>query len=114
MNATSVNAPRGVSEFDYANLTAAPCEQIQAPRVAEAYASLECVAVDIRQLKGRDGALADAYMVIGEVVGVHIDETILVDGLIDITKSRPVTRLGYMDFATTTEVYQMFRPKWGE
>ena len=114
MNATSVNAPRGTSEFDYAGLTPVSCEKIKAPRVAEAYASLECVAVDIRQLTGRDGKPTDSYMVIGEVVGVHIDEYILVDGLIDITRSRPVSRLGYMDFATTDTVYELFRPKWGE
>lgn len=114
MNATSVNAPRGTSEFDYAGLTPAASQVIGAPRVAEAYASLECVAVEIRELTGRDGKPADTYMVIGEVVGVHIDETVLVDGLIDITKSRPVSRLGYMDFATTDTVYEMFRPKWGE
>jgi flavin reductase (DIM6/NTAB) family NADH-FMN oxidoreductase RutF len=51
-------------------------------------------------------------MVIGEVVGVHIDESVLTDGLFDIRKAKPVTRLGYMDYATTEDVYQMFRPKW--
>lgn len=114
MNATSVNSPRGVSEFDYAGLTPAACEMIKAPRVAEAYAALECVAVEVKRLTGKDGALADSYMVIGEIVGVHIDEVILVDGRIDITKSQPVSRLGYMDFATTDKVYEMFRPKWEE
>lgn len=114
MNATSVNSPRGVSEFDYAGLTPAACEMIKAPRVAEAYAALECVAVEVKRLTGKDGALADSYMVIGEIVGVHIDEVILVDGRIDITKSQPVSRLGYMDFAATDKVYEMFRPKWEE
>ncbi|MFK4825746.1 flavin reductase family protein [Paenochrobactrum sp. BZR 588] len=112
MNATSVNSPRGVSEFEYAGLTPASCEMIKAPRVAEAYAALECVAVEVKRLSGKDGALVESYMVIGEVVGVHIDEAILVDGLIDITKSQPVSRLGYMDFTTTDKVYEMFRPKW--
>lgn len=114
MNATSVNSPRGVSEFDYAGLTPAACEMIKAPRVAEAYAALECVAVEVKRLTDKDGALAESYMVIGEIVGVHIDEAILVDGRIDITKSQPVSRLGYMDFATTDKVYEMFRPKWEE
>ncbi len=112
MNATAVDAPRGVSEFDYAGLTAAPSQMIKAPRVQEAYASLECKAVDIRELSGLDGKPADTYMVIGEVVGIHIDEHVLVDGRIDITRSQPVSRLGYMDFATTDQVYEMFRPKW--
>ncbi|MDH7787586.1 flavin reductase (DIM6/NTAB) family NADH-FMN oxidoreductase RutF [Ochrobactrum sp. 19YEA23] len=112
MNASSVDAPRGTSEFDYAGLTRAPSNVIAAPRVKEAYASLECVAVDIRRLQDKEGKPTDNYMVIGEVVGVHIDESILTDGLVDIAKVKPVTRLGYMDYATTDSVYQMFRPKW--
>ncbi len=112
MNASSVNAPRGVSEFDYAGLTRAASKLIAAPRVKEAYAALECVAVEIKRLQDKEGRLTDNYMVIGEVVGVHIDEQVLTDGLIDIAKTRPVSRLGYMDFSTTESVYQMFRPKW--
>lgn len=112
MNATSVDAPRGQSEFEYAGLTPVICEVIKAPRVKEAYACLECVAVEVRQLSGKDGEKANSYMVIGEIVGVHIDDNIVKDGLIDIAQSRPVSRLGYMDFANIDTVYQMFRPKW--
>lgn len=112
MNATSVNAPRGVSEFEYSGLTPADCTLIAAPRVAEAHATLECVVTEIRQPKDRHGNPVTAIMVVGEVVGVHISDHILTDGLVDIAKSQPVSRLGYMDFATTSETYQMFRPKW--
>lgn len=112
MNASSVNAPRGVNEFDYAGLTRAPSRLIAAPRVKEAYAALECVAVEIKRLQDKEGRPTDSYMVIGEVVGVHIDEQVLTDGLVDISKAKPVARLGYMDYATTESVYQMFRPKW--
>lgn len=112
MNASSVNAPRGVSEFGYAGLTAAPSKLIAAPYVKEAYAALECVAVEVRRLQDKKGRATDNYMVIGEVVGVHLDERVLTDGLVDIKKAKPVTRLGYMDYATTENAYQMFRPKW--
>ncbi|MBB4094819.1 flavin reductase family protein [Ochrobactrum pecoris] len=112
MNASSVNAPRGISEFEYAGLTKAPSRLIAAPRVKEAYAALECVAVEVKRLRDKESRLTDNYMVIGEVVGVHIDEQVLTDGLVDISKARPVSRLGYMDFGTTESVYQMFRPKW--
>lgn len=112
MNASSVNAPRGVSEFDYAGLEAAPTKLIAAPRVRQAYATLECVAVEIKCLQDRQARPTTNYMVIGEVVGVHIDERILTDGLVDIKKVKPVSRLGYLDYATTESVYQMARPKW--
>lgn len=112
MNASSVDAPRGVSEFAYAGLTAAASRMIAAPRVGEAFASLECVLVEIKQLHDSRGERTNNYMVIGEVVGVHLDEAILSDGLVDISKARPVSRLGYMDYATVDTVYQMMRPRW--
>jgi flavin reductase (DIM6/NTAB) family NADH-FMN oxidoreductase RutF len=112
MNASSVNAPRSVSEFEYAGLGIAHSKVIAAPYVKEAYAALECVAVETKRLQDKEGRPTDNYMVIGEVVGVHIDESVLTDGLFDIRKAKPVTRLGYMDYATTEDVYQMFRPKW--
>jgi flavin reductase (DIM6/NTAB) family NADH-FMN oxidoreductase RutF len=46
------------------------------------------------------------------VAGVHINEAILTNGLVDMTKAQPVSRLGYMDFASVSETFQMFRPRW--
>ena len=66
--------------------------------MAEAFATLECVVTEIRKPKDRNGNPVASIMVIGEVVGVHISEDILTNGLVDITKSKPVSRLGYMDF----------------
>lgn len=112
MNISSIDAPRGTSEFEYSGLATAPGQLVEAPFVKEAYAALECEAVEIKQLRDRSDNLSENYMVIGEVVAVHLDENILTNGLVDIKKARPVSRLGYMDYATTEEVYQMFRPKW--
>lgn len=114
MNASSVAAPRGVSEFDYAGLTPAPCMLIGAPRVAEAYAALECVVTDLRVPMDRHGKPSGNFLVTGEVIGIHIDEAILTDGMIDVRKAQPVSRLGYMDYATVSDVYQMWRPRWEE
>ena len=52
-------------------------------------------------------------MVLGEVVGIHIDESCLTDGLVDATKMRPLARLGYQDYAVINEVFQLVRPKAG-
>jgi flavin reductase (DIM6/NTAB) family NADH-FMN oxidoreductase RutF len=112
MNATSVDAPRGVSEFEYAKLTAAPSRLVQAPRVAEAYAALECRVTQVLVPNTLDGSIADSIVVIGQVVGVHLDEAILTDGRVDVAKARPVCRLGYFDFAVVREVFEMRRPRW--
>lgn len=114
MNASAVDAPRGVSEFDYAGLTAVPSRLVNAPRVGEALAALECKVTDILEPKGLDGRPAGNVIVFGEVVGVHIDEKVLTDGLFDVVKAGTVARLGYMDYAAVTETFQMRRPRWQE
>ena len=114
MNKTAVNAPRGTSEFDYAGLTPAPCNLIGAPRVKEAYATLECVVTDIRIPNDRFGKATGNYLVTGEVIGTHIDEAILRDGLVDLTIAQPVSRLGYFDYSTVTALFQMRRPRWDD
>jgi flavin reductase (DIM6/NTAB) family NADH-FMN oxidoreductase RutF len=49
-------------------------------------------------------------MIIGQVVGIHIDDSVLTDGLIDMAKVRPIARLGYMDYTVVNEVFTMRRP----
>lgn len=112
MNRSSVNAPRGVSEFGYAGLTAAPSRLVAPPRVGEAPAALECKVTEIFRPKGLDGNQTDVFVVVGEVVGVHIDEAYLTDGLFDVVKAGNVSRLGYMDYSSISEIFSMRRPRW--
>ncbi|BCH25158.1 flavin reductase [Mesorhizobium sp. L-8-10] len=112
MNASSVDAPRGVDEFGYAGLTPAPSRLVAPPRVAEAPAALECKVTEIFRPKALDGSLSGSVVVAGEVVGVHIDDAMLTDGLFDAVKAGNVARLGYMDYASVTETFSMRRPRW--
>jgi flavin reductase (DIM6/NTAB) family NADH-FMN oxidoreductase RutF len=112
MNATSVDAPRGVNEFGYAGLTPAPSRLVAPPRVAEAHAALECKVTELFEPKGLDGRPAGVHVCAGEVVGVHIDEAVLTDGLFDNVKAGNVSRLGYFDFSAIAETFAMRRPKW--
>jgi flavin reductase (DIM6/NTAB) family NADH-FMN oxidoreductase RutF len=112
MNESSVDAPRGTSEFGYAGLEAAPCVLVKAPRVAGAPAALECRLTEIFEPKDRHGRPSGAVVVAGEVVGVHIDDAMLADGLFDVVKAGNVSRLGYFDFSTVTATFAMRRPRW--
>ncbi|WP_427023320.1 flavin reductase family protein [Aureimonas ureilytica] len=111
MNRSSAAAPRGVSEFEIAGLTEAPCRLVRAPRVAESPAALECKVTQSFRPMGLDGPSPSAFIVIGQVVGVHIDERVLRDGLFATDLAEPLTRLGYLDYAVTREVFTMRRPK---
>ncbi|MGE3304672.1 MAG: flavin reductase family protein [Rhizobiaceae bacterium] len=112
MNASAVDAPRGESEFGYAGLTPAPCNIVAAPRVAEAPAALECRLTDIQDPKGLDGRSAGVRVVMGEVVGIHIDDAMLSNGLFDVKKAGNVARLGYLDYVAVEQTFSMRRPRW--
>jgi flavin reductase (DIM6/NTAB) family NADH-FMN oxidoreductase RutF len=114
MNATSVNAPRGVSEFDYAGIEPAECQLIGVPYVKGAPAVLECRLTEIVEPRGLDGRSAGVFVVMGEVVGIHIDDAMLTDGLFDVKKAGNLARLGYMDYLSIDETFQMRRPEWEE
>ena len=49
-------------------------------------------------------------MVIGEVVGIHIDDAIIDDGMIDMAAYHPLARLGYMDYTAVENTFAMPRP----
>ncbi len=110
MNASSVAVPYGVDEFALAGLTAAMAELIDAPYVAEAFAVLECKVTEIRNPMTLSGAPAENFMVFGEVVGIHIDETIISDGRLDMARARPMGRMGYMDYSEASTVFELLRP----
>jgi flavin reductase (DIM6/NTAB) family NADH-FMN oxidoreductase RutF len=112
MVASSVDAPRGTSEFGYANLTPEPSVMVAAPRVREAVAALECKVTEIFTPKTFSGRATDAVVVAGEVVGVYIDDSMLTDGLFDVVKAGNAARLGYLDYLTVETVFPMRRPRW--
>lgn len=111
MNMTSVSAPRGESEFELAGLTPVRGRMVGAPFVAEAYAALECKVTEMFQPKALDGTLSNNFMVIGQVVAIHIREEAIRNGRFDMAKVRPVGRMGYMDYCESGDVFEMFRPK---
>lgn len=113
MNATSIDAPRGTSEFGHAGLTPAPSRLVSVPRVAEAHAALECRLTEVFVPKLLSGEPAGVWVVVGQVIGVHIDDAVLTDGLFDHVKAGNLARLGYMDYTSVTETFAMRRPRWG-
>jgi flavin reductase (DIM6/NTAB) family NADH-FMN oxidoreductase RutF len=111
MNVTSAAVPHETSEFDLADLTAAPSRLVKAPRVAQTPAALECRRLQIAELKDLDGAATGHFMVLGQVVAAHIDPTYLRDGLFDTAAAQPIGRCGYRgDYAEVDRLFEMVRP----
>ena len=111
MNASAAMVGPEVNEFDLAGLTEQPCQMIDAPCVAESPVVMECRLLDILPLDRYEGIETPYQMVLGEVVGISIKDEMIIDGLVDITKLKPLARLGYKDYSVVDEVFSIERPK---
>lgn len=110
MNMSSIAAPYGENEFDLAGLEMAQARLVDAPYVARAWAAVECRVTEIVQPKTLDGSESSNWVVYGQVVGIHIRDEVLKNGLIDQQITVPVGRLGYMDYAEAANQFTMLRP----
>lgn len=111
MNQTSGRYPHGIDEMREAGLEAIASDLVAAPRVAAAPAAMECKLIEIKQLADAEGNKAECFLILGEVVRIHIDERILKDGMVDELALAAVARLGYFNFSKVESVYPMARPK---
>ena len=105
MSDTSRHFPRGTDEFAACGVAKAECDSIDCPRVADAPATLECRVTEVIALLG-----AEDFMVLGEVVGIHLRDDCLKGGRFDVTAFNPVARLGYRDYTVVREVITLDRP----
>src|SRR5882672_3194520 len=110
MNASSTEFAAGISEPARVGIDMAPCVNVKPPRVARSPVALECKYNTTVRLTGADGRMAPSSIVFGEVVGVHVDDSVIVDGRIDVLKMQPIARLGYMDFTLVDNLFTMLRP----
>jgi flavin reductase (DIM6/NTAB) family NADH-FMN oxidoreductase RutF len=108
MNATAKELPRGQSEAEFAGLTLVPSTKVRPPRVAESPVHLECKLCQIMSIG--DGPIA-ANLVIGQVLLMHIDDSVLDDhGAVDPRKLRPIARLGGDFYCRVSDLFEMRRP----
>lgn len=113
MNATSAPLPAGESEFAFAGLAMAPSRLVAAPRVAASPVALECRYLQTVVLTDLSGEPSGAHLVLGQVVGVHIADEMIVDGFVDLTRLRPLGRLGYLDYCVVDSLFSIERPPGG-
>lgn len=109
MNITSEMVERAVDEFKLANLTAASSNIVSVPRVLESPVNLECKLIDVISLPSNNPEQPN-NMILGQVVGIHISDDIIQDGMIDMTKYHPLARLGYRDYTAVRDVFSLNRP----
>lgn len=113
MNRTSAPLPRGESEFLAAGLAMAPSRIVAPPRVAASPAALECKLLQIVTPVALSGEPTDCHIVIGQVVGLHIDDRFIREGRLDTAAMRPLARMGYDEYAAVDAAFKLPRPAGG-
>ncbi|AOE98485.1 MULTISPECIES: flavin reductase family protein [Serratia] len=95
MNNSAINLPRGEDEFAFAGVTPLPGRRVKAERVAESPVNFECRLTQCIQLQTADGAQVETWLVLGEVVAVHLDPALLDEhGVYQTAAAEPILRAG--------------------
>ena len=96
--------PADVDELALTGLTPLPADRVRPPRVAESPVNLECRLV-------REVPLGENVFVVGEILCAHVKDEVLVEGRVEVTRLRPLARLGGDQYARLGEVLHYPRPK---
>tara|TARA_R110000851_G_scaffold1274_1_gene4505 strand:+ start:137671 stop:138300 length:630 start_codon:yes stop_codon:yes gene_type:complete len=95
MNQTSAALPHGTDEFEFAGLTPIAGNIVKADRIAQSPVSFECKLSQCIQLTAANGDKIDSWLVLGEVVAVHIEKRLLsAEGIYQTALAEPVLRAG--------------------
>ncbi len=110
VNISAMDLPADVDEFERAGVTKAPCIDAPGPRVAESPCHFECRYLSTHRLPG-NSPVGWVDIVFGEVMRIHVDDAVVTsDGKIDIKAIRPIARMGYYDYTSVTEIFEMRIP----
>jgi flavin reductase (DIM6/NTAB) family NADH-FMN oxidoreductase RutF len=113
MNMSSAAVPANVDEFPLSGLTGVRGKLVKAPYVKEAAAVFECKLHQVIELPAIAPQKGGFSMVVGYVVGIHIDDRFVKDGIVNTSEMRPLGRMGYMEYAVVTPetTFSMNRPE---
>jgi flavin reductase (DIM6/NTAB) family NADH-FMN oxidoreductase RutF len=110
VNLSSAVLDYGDSELLRCGLRTEPSTNVRPPRLAGVPAALECRVFDTLRLPmGKRGRAST--VVVGEVVGIYIEDSMIADGRVQPLKLAQLSRLGYFDYSSIKEVFEMRRPK---
>lgn len=103
-NKTSRSMSSDESELEYAALNTITSTIVKTPGIKEAKIRMECVYETHLKFETTD-------LIIGRVVGFHVDEEVYHDGKIDFDKLKPVSRLPGSKYALLGKIIDMPKEK---
>ena len=94
MNNSAADLPRDQDEFEFSKLASLPSTKVNVDRVAESPVHFECKLSQFIQLQTAAGDTVESWLILGEVVAVHIDQALLKEGIYQTAAAEPILRAG--------------------
>ena len=114
VNLSSIDAPHNIDEFKLCNLRKQNAKIVKPPLIKESPINLECRLIKKINLKSEITNKNENKMIIGEVVGIHIDNKFIKNGKINSLAMKAIGRMGYSEYSIIDNTFSMNRPKWNE
>ena len=108
MNQSCANYPNNVSEFDEANIQQSPSTLVSPPSVEASKVRYECTLREVITVSEKAGG---GKMMLLDIVGICVDDAILVNGYIDPARLEAVGKMGGDYFSTTKDKFVLKRPQ---
>jgi flavin reductase (DIM6/NTAB) family NADH-FMN oxidoreductase RutF len=109
MNATSIEGPPDLNEFEFAGLTLTPSVTVKPPRVKESPIHFEC---KVKQIIDINDAPGGGSIVIGTIIHIHVEERVMFGtDKINLMALRPIGRLMASGYCRVTDTIELERPK---
>ena len=109
---SSIDAPNDIDEFKLMKLKKRKSKIVKPPSVAESPVNLECKFLKEIDLKTASKKMNQNKMIIGEVVGIYIDNKFIKNNKINSLAMRAISRMGYTEYSEVNFKFLMERPKW--
>lgn len=113
-NFCSTDAPSDVDEWTLSGLTPVPSEKVKPPHVAESAFSVECKLIHHHEWISKATGKPSGTLCIVEGVNFHVREDVINEefNIIDPEKLKPVSRLGGITYARSTQGFEILRPNF--
>jgi flavin reductase (DIM6/NTAB) family NADH-FMN oxidoreductase RutF len=116
VNASSLDAPYGVSEWAVSGLTEAESATVKPSRVSESVFSIEAKVVDVKEFEahGEGMSLPGLVLLKATRFWVREDATNAEASHIDLEKLRPVGQLGGISYGRIVSTFELPRSRWSD
>jgi len=110
MNESSYSFDNNESEIEKLNIETENATMVSIPRVKLSPAHFECTLFKIIDLPS-DSKGNPNHLIIGNIIGINISDKIIKNDRIDIGELKPISRMGYDEYALINTIFSMKRPK---